>query len=47
MTRKQRKESLREMGEEMLAREGWPPKDKLLTTAMLEQMTGRKAPKNR
>ena len=44
MTRKQREESLREMAEKRLAREGWP-KDKPITTATLEMLTGRKAPK--
>ncbi len=44
MSPQQRKESLREMAEKRLAREGWP-KDKPITTALLEQMTGRKAPK--
>jgi len=44
MTVKQRKECLREMAEKRLAREGWP-KDKPITTAFLEQATGRKAPK--
>jgi hypothetical protein len=46
MTRKQRKESLREMGEQFLARFGWP-NEKPITTALLEQTTGRKAPENR
>ena len=46
MTRKQRKECLHEMAEQFLARFGWP-NDKPITTALLEQMTGRKAPKDR
>ena len=44
MSRQQRKESLREIAEKRRARDGWP-KDKPITTALLEQMTGMKAPK--
>ena len=46
MSPKQGKESLREMAEQFLARFGWP-KNKPITTAILEQATGRKAPKDR